>query len=36
MGYGKFKPYLQRLFRSVENMLLHEATELKKIDAKYQ
>jgi hypothetical protein len=36
MGYGKFKPYLQRLFYSVELMLIHEETEFKKIDAKYQ
>jgi len=36
MGYGKFKPYLQRLFHSVEIMLEHEETEYKKIDAKYQ
>ncbi len=36
MGYGKFKPYLQRLFHSVELMLIHEETEFKKIDAKYQ
>ncbi|CAF0913537.1 unnamed protein product [Rotaria sordida] len=36
MGYGKFKPYLQRLFHSVEIMFIHEATEFKKIDAKYQ
>ncbi|CAF3581657.1 unnamed protein product [Adineta steineri] len=36
LGYGKFKPYLQRLFHSVEIMLVHEVTEFKKIDAKYQ
>ncbi len=36
MGYAKFKPYLQRLFHSVEIMLIHEVTEFKKIDAKYQ
>jgi hypothetical protein len=36
MGYGKFKPYLQRLFHSMEIMLVHEETEFKKIDAKYQ
>ncbi|CAF3143988.1 unnamed protein product [Rotaria sp. Silwood2] len=36
MGYGKFKPYLQRLFHSVEIMFIHEVTEFKKIDAKYQ
>jgi hypothetical protein len=36
MGYAKFKPYLQRLFHSVELMLVHEVTEFKKIDAKYQ
>lgn len=36
MGYVKFKPYLQRLFHSVEIMLIHEETEFKKIDAKYQ
>jgi hypothetical protein len=36
MGYPKFKPYLQRLFHSVEIMLINEVTEFKKIDAKYQ
>jgi hypothetical protein len=36
LGYGKFKPYLQRLFQSMEIMLVHEETEFKKIDAKYQ
>lgn len=36
MGYGKFKPYLQRLFHSVEVMITQEETEFKKIDAKYQ
>lgn len=36
MGYGKFKPYLQRLFQSVEIMFEQEETEFKKIDAKYQ
>jgi hypothetical protein len=36
MGCGKFKPYLQRLFHSMEIMLVHEETEFKKIDAKYQ
>ncbi|CAF3245263.1 unnamed protein product [Rotaria socialis] len=36
MGYGKFKPYLGRLFHAVEIMFIHEVTEFKKIDAKYQ
>ncbi|CAF0894057.1 unnamed protein product [Adineta ricciae] len=36
LGHSKFKPYLQRLFQSVEMMLVQEVTEFKKIDAKYQ
>lgn len=36
LGYGKFKPYLQRLFHSVEIMIKNEEIEFKKIDAKYQ
>jgi hypothetical protein len=36
LGYGKFKPYLQRLFQSVETMMVQEITEFKKIDVKYQ
>ncbi|CAF1062088.1 unnamed protein product [Adineta ricciae] len=36
LGHSKFKPYLQRLFQSVELMLVQEVTEFKKIDAKYQ
>ncbi|UJR37843.1 hypothetical protein I4U23_030533 [Adineta vaga] len=36
LGHSKFKPYLQRLFQSVELMLVQEVSEFKKIDAKYQ